>query len=36
VFTAVDEDPTLDQILTVDGRDFSLYRFGHSVEIIAP
>ncbi len=36
VFAAVDEDPGLDQILTVDGRDFSIYRFGHSVEIIVP
>jgi predicted nucleic acid-binding protein len=36
VFAAVDDDPTLDQILTVDGRDFSIYRFAHSVEIIAP
>jgi len=36
VFAAVDDDPTLDQILTVDGRDFSIYRFAHSVEIIVP
>ena len=36
VFTAVDDDPTVDQILTVDGRDFSIYRFAHSVEIIVP
>ena len=36
VFTAVDDDPTLDRILTVDGRDFSIYRFAHPVEIIVP
>jgi predicted nucleic acid-binding protein len=36
VFTIVDDDPTVDQILTVDGRDFSIYRFAHSVEIVAP
>jgi predicted nucleic acid-binding protein len=36
VFAAVDNDPTVDQILTVDGRDFSTYRFAHSVEIIVP
>ena len=36
VFTAVDDDPSVDQVLTVDGRDFSIYRFAHSVEIIVP
>jgi len=36
VFAIVDDDPTLDQILTVDGRDFSIYRFAHSVEIVMP
>ena len=36
VFAAVDDDPTVHQILTVDGRDFSIYRFAHSVEIIVP
>jgi len=36
VFALVDDDPTLDQILTVDGRDFSIYRFAHSVEIVVP
>jgi predicted nucleic acid-binding protein len=36
VFGYVDDDPTLDQILTVDGRDFSIYRFAHPVEIIIP
>jgi predicted nucleic acid-binding protein len=36
VFTVVDDDPTLDQILTVDGRDFTIYRFAHSVEIVMP
>ena len=36
VFAAVDDDPALDQILTVDGRDFSTYRFAHTVEIIVP
>ncbi len=36
VFTAVDDDPALDQILTVDGRDFSIYRFARAVEVIVP
>ncbi|HXN03458.1 MAG TPA: hypothetical protein VN895_01365 [Candidatus Acidoferrum sp.] len=36
VFTIVNDDPTVDQILTVDGRDFSIYRFAHSVEIAVP
>jgi len=36
VFAAVDDDPALHQILTVDGRDFSIYRFAHPVEIIVP
>ena len=36
VFAAVDDDPTVDHILTVDGRDFSIYRFVHPVEIIGP
>ncbi len=36
VFSAVDDDPGLGQILTVDGRDFSIYRFAHPVEIIVP
>ncbi len=36
VFTAVDNDPAIRQVLTVDGRDLSIYRFAHSVEIIVP
>ncbi len=36
VFASVDADPTLDQILTVDGRDFTIYRFAHTVEITVP
>lgn len=36
VFAAVDDDAALDQILTVDGRDFSIYRFAHPVELIVP
>ncbi len=36
VFTVVDDDPAIRQVLTVDGRDFSTYRFGHTVEIIVP
>ncbi len=36
VFTIVNDDPTVDQILTVDGRDFSNYRFAHAVEIVVP
>lgn len=36
VFALMDDDPSLDQILTVDGKDFSIYRFAHPVEIIVP
>jgi predicted nucleic acid-binding protein len=36
VLTIVNDDPGVDQILTVDGRDFSIYRFAHSVEIVVP
>jgi len=36
VFTVVDDDPAIRQVLTVDGRDFSTYRFAHTVEIIVP
>ncbi len=36
VFSIVDDDPTIRQILTVDGRDFSIYRFAHTVEIAVP
>jgi predicted nucleic acid-binding protein len=36
VFTVVDADLAIDQILTVDGRDFAVYRFGHDVEVIVP
>ena len=36
VFLGVDDDPTVDQILTVDGRDFSIYRFAHPVQVIVP
>lgn len=36
VFGIVDDDPTLDQILTVDGGDFSIYRFAHSVDLVVP
>lgn len=36
VFTVVDADSTVRQILTVDGRDFSIYRFAHAVEIVLP
>lgn len=36
VFTVVDDDRAVDQILTVDGRDFSIYRFAHTVDIIVP
>jgi predicted nucleic acid-binding protein len=36
VFAGVDDDPAIDQILTVDGRDFSTYRFAHAVEVIVP
>jgi len=36
VFTLVNDDPAVDRILTVDGRDFSIYRFAHNVEIVVP
>ena len=36
VFTLVNDDPAIDRILTVDGRDFSNYRFAHNVEIVVP
>jgi predicted nucleic acid-binding protein len=36
VVTIVNDDPTIDRILTVDGRDFSIYRFAHSAEIVVP
>lgn len=36
VFTVVDADPTIRRVLTVDGRDFSIYRFAHAVEILVP
>ena len=36
VFTLVDADPAIRQVLTVDGRDFSIYRFAHAVEVILP
>ena len=36
VFTVVDADPAIHQILTVDGRDFAIYRFAHTVEVVVP
>jgi predicted nucleic acid-binding protein len=36
VFAVVDSDPAIRQVLTVDGRDFAVYRFAHSVQIILP
>jgi predicted nucleic acid-binding protein len=36
IFTIVNDDPAVSQILTVDGRDFSTYRFAHAVEIVVP
>lgn len=36
IFSIVDRDPAIRAILTVDGRDFSIYRFGHAVEIAVP
>jgi predicted nucleic acid-binding protein len=36
VFTVVDDDPAIRQVLTVDGRDFSTYQFAHAVEVIVP
>ena len=36
VFTMVDDDPAIRQVLTVDGKDFSVYRFAHAVEVIVP
>jgi len=36
VFTVADADPAIERILTVDGRDFSAYRFAHDVEVVVP
>lgn len=36
VFTIVNDDSAVDQILTVDGRDFSIYQFTHSVQVLVP
>jgi hypothetical protein len=36
VFTVVDADPAIRQILTVDGRDFAIYRFAHTVDVVVP
>jgi len=36
IFSMVDDDPSVDRVLTVDGRDFSTYRFGQAVEIGVP
>jgi hypothetical protein len=36
VFTIANDDASVDQILTVDGRGFSIYRFAHPVEIVVP
>ncbi len=36
IFSMVDADRSIGQILTVDGRDFSTYRFAHPVEVIVP
>jgi predicted nucleic acid-binding protein len=36
VFTIADADPDVQQILTVDGRDFTVYRFAHNLEIVVP
>ncbi len=36
VFMTVDDDPKATQVLTVDGRDFSTYRFAHPVEVVVP
>ncbi len=36
IFAIVDDDPGIRKILTVDGRDFSIYRFAHAVEVVAP
>lgn len=35
-FAVVDSDPSLDQVLTVDGRDFSTYRFAHPTDVVLP
>ncbi len=36
VFAFLDGDPRLNQVLTVDGRDFSTYRFAHAVDVVLP
>ena len=36
IFSIVDDDPSINQVLTIDGRDFTVYRFRHTVEIVLP
>ncbi len=36
IFVTVDDDDTIQKLLTVDGRDFSIYRFAHPVEVVTP
>ncbi len=36
VLSIVDGDPKIRELLTVDGSDFSIYRFAHTVEIVIP
>jgi len=36
VLAVVAADPTTERILTVDGRDFSVYRFANDVEVVLP
>ena len=35
-FSIADGDPSLNRVLTVDGRDFSTYRFAHPVAVVVP
>jgi hypothetical protein len=35
-FAAIDSDPEIGRVLTVDGRDFRTNRFAHTVEVVLP
>lgn len=36
IFVTVDGDRAIHRVLTVDGRDFSIYRFAHPVRVVTP
>jgi len=35
-FLTVDDDRSINRVLTVDGHDFSTYHFSHRVEVVTP